>query len=95
MSRIAEGLLGAAVQKTAFAKIAKGGGLGSEGTWPRADRAFLKAWRRSLMRIKLSGPNSVMLFGAERQGMVLGGGASSPVAKEGPLSSGGLFHFAV
>jgi hypothetical protein len=55
----------------------------------------LKAWRRSLMRIKLSGPNSVMLFGAERQGMVLGGGASSPVAKEGPLSSGGLFHFAV
>ena len=28
-------------------------------------------------------------------GMALGGGASSPVAKEGPLSSGGLFHFAV
>ena len=31
MSRIAKGLLGPAVQKTAFAKIAKGGGLGSSG----------------------------------------------------------------
>jgi len=27
--------------------------------------------------------------------MALGGEASSPVAKEGPLSSGGLFHFPV
>jgi hypothetical protein len=35
MSRITKGLLGPAVQKTAFAKIAKGGGLGSKGTWPR------------------------------------------------------------
>ena len=33
MSRIAKGLLGPAVQKTAFAKIAKGGGR-SKGTWP-------------------------------------------------------------
>jgi hypothetical protein len=42
----------------------------------------------------LSGLNSAM-FLCWTTGMALGGGASSPVAKEGPLSSGGLFHFPV
>ena len=46
MSRIAKGLLGPAVQKTTFAKIAKGGGLGSKGTWSRA--IVDRDWRPSV-----------------------------------------------
>jgi hypothetical protein len=50
---------------------------------------------RSLIRIKLSGAQFRYVVWRWATGMALGGGASSPVAKEGPLSSGGLFHFPV